>query len=407
MTPAGPVDKAMPAGAVIAERSEDLVRLLADQTGPTEIWLRAKAYAGDFVIARPLALHGERGASLQGSGLGTVLSIEADDITVDNLLVRHSGHRSTTEDAAIRAKGARVHITNVRVEDSQFGITLGPCPHCSIEHSHVQGSLSETELKGDGIKLWESNDATVRNCTVDHVRDVVVWYSRRVLLEGNTVQHSRYGSHFMYAHDAIVRQSHITDNVVGIFVMYSSRMHIDDNVLAGARGAAGIGIGFKESDGVELSGNWVVANTAGVYLDETPRTPAFPVHFTSNVFALNDVALRFHGINEALFFTRNDFHNNTVLAEVDGGGDALGTTFQRNHFSDYVGYDLDGDGIGDVAYEVKRLSGELTDAHPALRFFEGTAAMGLLDAIARAVPVFSSRLLLTDREPAMHGKQQP
>ncbi len=404
-TRAGPVAQAIPAGAVVASDGAALTRMLQDPSGPQEIWLRARRYDGDFVVRRKVALRAAQGAVLQGTGTGTVLAIEADDVTVDNVVVRHSGRRSTSEDAGIRSKGARTQLRNLRVEDTLFGITLGPCPSCVVEHSHVQGLDDERELRGDGIKLWESNDAVIRHCTVDHVRDVVVWYSRRVLLEGNSVRHSRYGSHFMYAHDSIVRDSRITDDVVGIFVMYSSRLHVERNVLAGSHGAAGVGIGFKESDGVQVSGNWIVANTVGTYLDGTPRSPKFPVHFANNLFALNDVALRFHGPSEGLFFAGNDFHEDTVVAEVEGGGDALAASFRGNYFSDYVGYDLDGNGVGDVAYQIKRLSGELTDAHPSLKLFSGTVAMGLVDAIARAMPVFSSRLLLVDSAPKLRAAE--
>jgi nitrous oxidase accessory protein len=235
---------------------------------------------------------------------------------------------------------------------------------------------------------------------VEHVRDVVVWYSRRVLLEGNSVRHSRYGSHFMYAHDAIVRDSHIEDNVVGIFVMYSARMQLERNVLAGARGAAGVGIGFKESDAVRAQDNWIVANTTGVYLDETPRSVDASVFFHGNHLALNDVALRFHGVRESLHFDANAFEHNTTLVDVEGGGDALIAQFEHNYFSDYAGYDLNHDGVGDLAYQVKRLSGDLVAAHPTLAFFHGTAAMSLLDAVATAVPVFASRLLIEDKQPS-------
>jgi hypothetical protein len=59
-----------------------------------------------------------------------------------------------------------------------------------------------------------------------------------------------------------------------------------------------------------------------------------------------------------------------------------------------------------VAYEVKRLSGEITDAHPSLRFFRGTAAMGLVDTIAEAFPTFSQRKLLVDASP-LFDRGQP
>ncbi len=402
---AGPAALAIPPDAVVAEDAAALARLLADPSGPTSIWLRARVYEGDFVVERPLALHGTLGATLRGTGHGTVLSVDANDVTIDNLAIEHSGRRHTTEDGGVHVKGARIRLTRLSVADVLFGISLGPCESCLVERARVEGLADTPELQGDAIKLWESSDSIVRGCVVDHARDVVVWYSRRVLLEDNTVRHSRYGTHFMYAHDSIVRGSVIEDDVVGIFVMYSARLRAEGNVLAGARGAAGVGIGFKESDGVQVKDNWIVANTTGVYLDRTPRSAASPVAFDHNVLALNDVAARFLGAEEGLSFTDNDFRDNVVAAEVEGGGDALSTRFAGNTWSDYVGYDLDHDGRGDVPFQIRRLSGELTDAHPALRFFTGTGAMGLIEVIARAVPVLASHLLLEDRSPrvAMGG----
>jgi nitrous oxidase accessory protein len=201
----------------------------------------------------------------------------------------------------------------------------------------------------------------------------------------------------MYAHDAIVRRSKVEGNVVGIFVMYSARVTIEDNVLAGARGAAGVGLGFKDSDAVVVKNNALVANTTGTYLDNTPRMKDQPVVFEGNRVALNDVGVRLHIAREGIQFTDNDFHQNATLLE----GEALAATFERNHYSDYEGYDLDGDGIGDVPYEVKALSSQLTDQRPALKLFHGTVAMGLVDAVAQAMPVFSTRKLMVDPRPRM------
>jgi nitrous oxidase accessory protein len=402
---AGPIAQRAPTAAIVAASSAELAALLADPSGPRDIWLRAQRYDGDFRVARPLALHGESGAAIRGSGHGTVLAIEADGVSVDNLAISHSGRRQTTEDAGVRAKGAGIELRHLRVEDSLFGVSLGPCPRCVIDHVYVRGLGRDVELKGDGIKLWESDDAIVRDCVVDGARDLVVWYSRRALLERNLVSHSRYGSHFMYAHDSIVRDSRIEDNVVGIFVMYSARMHVERNVLAGARGAAGVGIGFKESDAAVVAGNRIIGNSVGTYLDETPRSEGSLVSFRGNQFALNDVGVRFHGTRPSLAFTGNDFDQNTTLAEVEGGGDALSVTFERNHFSDYAGYDLDGDGVGDVPYQLKRLSGELIASHPALAYFQGTTALAALDALATAMPVFANRLLLEDPRPAWTLKE--
>jgi nitrous oxidase accessory protein len=360
-------------------------------------------YRGDFRIQRPVALRGTWGACVEGSGHGTVIDVHAADVEISNLVVRGSGRRQTTEDAGIKASGARIRLSHLEVVDNLFGVSLLDCRACALEHSVVRGAASP--LEGDGIKLWEADDSVVSDNLVERTRDVVVWYSRRVHLERNLFRHNRYGTHFMYAHDSVVRDSRFIENVVGIFVMYSARLTAERNVLAGARGAAGMGIGFKDSERIALRDNWLVANTTGAYLDRTPRTPSEPVEFRGNVFALNETALRFHSTQSGASFLENDFRHNVRPAAVDGGGDALKMEFRGNHWSDYAGYDLDGDGRGDVPFEVKQLTSAVADAHPALRFFEGTPAVGMMDAVAQAVPVLSIRKMLVDPAPAMKERR--
>lgn len=392
-------DRQPAAGAVVATSFEELATLVRDVAGPKEIELLPQVYRGDLVIERAVAIRGRRGTTLEGSGTSTVVAIHGSDITLENVSVRRSGRRHTAEDSAIKATGERVHIADVDIQDSLFGVSLEACKHCVIERAHIVGFGDDTELRGDGIKLWEAHDSVVRGCVVEHARDLVVWYTRRALVENVTVTGGRYGAHFMYAHDAVVRRSRFERNVVGVFVMYSMRLRVEENVLAGARGAAGIGLGFKDSDGVQVRGNWLVANTVGTYLDNTPRTSSDPVAFDDNLLALNDVAMRLNTSEKGLSFRGNDFHQNAAIIEVDGGGDAMFVEMRANHYSEYEGYDLDDDGIGDVAFEVKALSSELTESRPALKFFHGTASMGLVDVVARAMPMLASHKLLVDPAP--------
>lgn len=402
---AGPRARVGPAGAVFVESFAELQRAVSDVAGPPEIWLRGKTYGGDLVVKRPVAIHGETGATLEGTGTSTVLAIEANDVAFDNVYVRHSGRHSTTNDAGIKATGERIRIADVRIDDALFGVFFQACHSCAVERAYVQGAPDADALRGDAIKLWEANDSVVRGCVVDHARDVVVWYTPRALVEDNVFRFGRYGTHFMFAHDSIARRNHIEGNVVGIFVMYSARLTIENNVLAGSHGAAGFGVGLKESDAVRIHGNWVVGNTTGVYLDRSPRSSDQPVIFEQNVFALNDVALRLHTGGKGLTFHANDFRNDGDTIEVDDADDALASDVRGNHFSDYEGYDLDRDGIGDVPFRVNALSSELADKHPSLRFFHGTTAMQLVDAIAHAVPVLDGHTLLSDPAPLMQAPE--
>lgn len=388
---------------VVARDDAELARMLGDAGGPAFIRLEPREYSGDLKITRSVRLRGSVGTVLRGSGAGTVVTIDGDGVAIEDVIIRGSGDRHTTEDAGVRASGRDVHIRHVLVDGTLFGIRYAQCASCSIERVHVVGRDDLVGLRGDGIKIWESDDVLVRDTLVERSRDVVVWYSRRATIEDLRVTGSRYGTHFMYAHDGVVRRGRFERDLVGVFVMYSGGIRIEDSTLAGARGAAGMGVGFKESDDVTLEDDWLVANTVGLYFDRTPRSPDHPVVLRGDVLALNQVALHLHSSEKGVSVRDCDFRDNLRPVQVDGGGDALGLDVEGNHWTEYEGYDLDGDGRGGVPMQVKKLSSDLKDAHPDLRLLEGTVAMGLVDAVAEAMPMFASQLVLVDASPRMRA----
>lgn len=400
----GPVDRPCPEGGAVARDAAQLTALLAGEE--KEVWIAGKV-TGDFAAKRGLSLHGCERAVLEGTGKGTVLKLQGDDVLVEDLTLQHSGIRTSFEDGALKLEGKRAVVRRVTVRDTLYGIAFEQCHDCRLEDAEISGrpELEENE-RGDAVKLWEAHGSQVRRVYVHGMRDVVVWYSRHVTLEDNRITGGRYGTHFMYAHDSTVRRSVLRGNTVGIFVMYSARVLAEDNELSGARGPAGMGIGFKESDAVTLKRNHIVSNTIGTYLDFTPRDPSQPVLFEGNTIALNGVALRTHSSERGATFAANDFLSNDVLVEIDGNGDARGVEFSGNYWETYAGYDLDRDGVGDVAFQLKQASSSLSDAHPELKFFHGTAAFGLYDAVAIALPSFASRLLLEDLKPAVRPHRE-
>src|SRR5690606_26844345 len=100
-------------------------------------------------------------------------------------------------------------------------------------------------------------------------------------------------------------------------------------------------------------------------------------------------------------FHGNDLRDNTHQVRVGGKGDALGADWQGNHFDDYQGYDLDGDGRGDVAYELRSLASQLTSHHPDLAFFRGTPVLLAAELVGDALPLFAPRTLVRDPSPRM------
>jgi nitrous oxidase accessory protein len=254
--------------------------------------------------------------------------------------------------------------------------------------------------RGDAIRVWESDDVVIAGNRVDTMRDVIVWYSDGVTIAGNSVSESRYGTHLMYAHGVKIAGNRYAHDVVGVFTMYSRGVAVIGNTVADSDGPAGMGLGFKEADEVEVARNRIGSSTTGIFVDTSPLRPDGYARFEANLVAYNGVGARLHGpAGDNLVFRGNSFWENDAAAAVDGGGGVGEARFEGNGWTEYAGYDLDEDGVGDVPFELRRASTDLRKRDPSVAFFSGTLAMDLLDAIASAFPLFAARVTLRDPAP--------
>jgi nitrous oxidase accessory protein len=231
---------------------------------------------------------------------------------------------------------------------------------------------------------------------------MVLWYSSRNRIAGNRVRGGRYGAHLMYSHENEIAGNEFVGNTTGLFVMYSRGVAVHRNVFADSAGAAGIGLGLKESGNVVVRGNLFIHDGVALYVDASPLWPDDRNLFEGNVFRSNGAAVSFLGRARGNRFARNSFGDSRVQVEV-AGGDAREAEWSGNHFDDYAGYDLDGDGTGDLPYELRSLTQDLAADAPSLTFFRGTPALALAEAIGRIVPLLEPRLILSDPAPRMAG----
>lgn len=388
----------IPTGPPRTVRTDDVDVLAALPAGST-VTLVPGVYPGPLHLDRAVTLHGE-GATIEGGS--TVLAITADDVTVTGLAVRGGGADATRGDAGVLVLGDRVRLERIEVSDVLTGIDLRNADDGAVIGCHVTGRADRAlGRRGDGLRVWESDRNQIVGNSLDGVRDLVIWYSEGNTLTENRVTASRYGAHFMHAENSIVRGNHFEGNVVGVFVMYSGGLVLTDNLVAGANGAAGMGLGFKESDDVTATGNRLYGNTTGIYLDGTPHRIGGLAAFRDNTLAYNHAGLRLHGGQTGAEFRGNRFHENTTQVTVDGRADATGTVFERNTWTDYTGYDLDRDGVGDLPYAPRTVTGSLAERRPALAFFANTPAAGLLQLLAEAFPMFAPRPVLVDALPVL------
>ncbi len=393
---------ARPEGCLTVAPSAALQAVL-DDPRVAAVCLTAGTYGGPLRIARAVTLWGPRDAVIHADRPGSTIEVTGAGATLLGFSIDGRGGRFDQADAAVHVASARdVRIEGVMVVNAVFGFVVEQCERVQLVRNTLHGSRDPAiGMRGDTMRLWETKESRIEGNVVLDGRDILVWYSRGNTIVDNRIEGGRYGIHFMYSHDTEVARNQVRRAVVGVFAMYSRGLRIRDNLIGGASGAAGMGIGLKESGNLELIGNRLIRNTAGIYIDSSPLQATDHLRIARNELRLDGRGVVFHASGHRVEIVDNDFVDNDGQIEVDGGGDAQDVTWRDNHFDDYAGYDLDGDGRGDVAYELRSLSNQLTSSHPGLALFRGTLALGLVDAAAHLDPLYQPRAVLTDPSPRM------
>ncbi|MBK7973153.1 MAG: nitrous oxide reductase family maturation protein NosD [Deltaproteobacteria bacterium] len=370
----------------------------------TALCLPPGRYPGTVTVSHPITLWGTPEAVIVSSRVGSTVHLTGSGARLAGFTIDGSGTRFDTVDAALKVTAEDVIVEGLVVENATFGILVERSRRVTVRGNDVVGHSDVAfGLRGDGIRLWETYDSVVEHNRLTDSRDMVVWYSRGNRIEHNLVVRGRYGTHFMYSHDNQVVRNRYVDNVVGVFVMYSRDLNLDGNVLAGSGGAAGMGIGLKESGNVRVTGNALIRDTVGIYVDTSPLNEADHNHFERNAIRFAASAVVFHGRASRNHFTDNSFRDNLTQVECRGGTDARDAEWRGNDFDDYAGYDFDGDGYGDVPYELRSMSANLIGHHPGLAYFRGGLALFAVDTVNHVLPLFHPTTLLIDPRPRMRS----
>ena len=364
-------------------------------------------YQGNVIIEKPLTLIGIDWPIIDGGNQGNVIEINnAPGVTLRGLVIRNSGAKLEKENAGVAVdKSPRLVAENNRLENTLFGIYIKDSANSRIAHNVIGAKDLEVPARGDGIRVWYSENTEVIGNRVDRGRDVVLWYNNGAVIRDNVITNGRYGLHFMYCDDNLIENNRIEGNSVGAFLMYSRRLNLRHNIFANNRGPSGYGIGLKDLDGVEASDNLFSGNRIGMYFDNSPWSVDVSQHFSHNAFVHNDIGLLFTPSVKRNHFSDNSFIDNLEQVGLTGSG-----TFQDNEFtvagrgnfwSDYTGYDTSEDGLGDLPYVSKSLFENMMDQNPELRLFQLSPAQQAVDLAARAFPIFQPKPKFSDTAPLM------
>ncbi|MCP4145940.1 MAG: nitrous oxide reductase family maturation protein NosD [bacterium] len=362
----------------------------------------AGIYSGPVVITSPITIDGDGWVTIDAGGEGTVILIESNGVTLEGLYLKNSGSKHNDIDSGVQVRGNYNVIKECVIENCLFGIDLQQSDHNILRSNHISSQDFSLGQKGDAIRLWYSFHNKVLNNTCKDVRDMVVWYSSDNTIKGNKLSGSRYSLHFMYSKYNLVEDNVYYDNAVGIFLMYSDGIIVRNNSISHANGPTGVGIGFKETSELVIEDNKVLYCASGLYIDVSPYQPDTVNLFNNNLIAYNGIGIRFLNDWQGNIFKGNQISDNLTQVFVGGGMTANRNEWEGNYWSDYNGFDMDEDGIGDKPHEIYAYADRLWRDRPFAQFFKGSPLLEVIDFLERLAPFSDPSLLIRDKVPVMN-----
>ena len=362
----------------------------------------AGIYSGPVIITSPITIDGGGWVTIDAGGEGTVILIESNGVTLKGLYLKNSGSRHNDVDSGVQVRGNYNVIKECVIENCLFGIDLQQSDHNILRSNHISSQDFDLGQKGDAIRLWYSFHNKVLNNTCKDVRDMVVWYSSDNVIKGNRLSGSRYSLHFMYSKYNLVEDNVYYDNAVGIFLMYSDGIIVRNNSISHANGPTGIGIGFKETSELVVENNKILYCASGLYIDVSPYQPDTVNLFNNNLIAYNGIGIRFLNDWHSNIFKGNQISDNLTQIFVGGGMTANRNEWEGNYWSDYTGFDMDEDGVGDTPHEIYAYADRLWRDRPYAQFFKGSPLLEVIDFLERLAPFSDPSLLIRDKAPVMN-----
>lgn len=361
-------------------------------------------YKGKITIDKPLSIIGkENGVIIDGLGEGTVVTINSAYVTLKNLTIQNSGSRHENVDAGVRIENSQQsEISDCIIRDSLFGIDMATTNNSIISNNNISSKSLPLGLRGDGLRIWYSNDNIITKNRLVKSRDMVVWYSHGNQITENYGAHNRYSLHFMYAGKNFVHNNTYEFNSVGIFFMYSKDTIATGNVVKSSLGATGMGIGLKDVSNFTLKDNTVIYNAIGVYVDRSPFEPETHNWIENNHILYNSEAIHFHSLSE-----NNVIKQNAIVGNIEDivndsrGARTHQNEIMNNYWDNYEGFDRNSDNIGDTPHKVYQYADQLWVYNADVKFFYGSPVISLLNFLAKLAPFSEPVFLMEDTQPKL------
>ncbi len=349
-------------------------------------------YEFNIEITKALTIIGENNPIIDGKNKGEIITIQADNVTIDGLTIINVGTSYTTDFAAVRVvKSENFLLQNLKLQKLFFGIYLEKSNNGKVLNNTITGDAVHEYSSGNGIQLWYCRNVEVRGNTIKKVRDgIYLEFSDEILIsDNNSSGNLRYGLHFMFSnHDTYINNI-FANNGAGVAVMFSKFIVMKNNTFKKNWGSASFGLLLKEINDSEISHNTFEENTVGINVEGSNR-----VTYTHNDFKNNGWAIKVRGACYFNVFEKNNFLYNSF--DISYNSRINDNKFNGNYWSNYTGYDLDKNGIGDIPYRPVKLFSYIVNRTPETIILLRSLFIDIIDFSEKVSPVFTPDNLLDE-----------
>lgn len=251
--------------------------------------------------------------------------------------------------------------------------------------------------RGNGVQLYNTTGARIEGNHISFVRDALyVDVSHHAIFRGNKLHHSRYGTHYMNSYYNLWEDNDTYLNRGGLALM-----EVRDQVVRNNRawGNSDHGIMLRTLQDSIIENNVVADNARGFFIYDVEYAT-----LRGNLILRNTVGVHLSAGSTRNKVEGNDFIGNREQVRYVGARDERWGTDSGNYWSNYLGWDRDGNGVGDVPYEANDMVDRLTWRHPTIKLLLASPAVQALRLVGQQFPVLRVPTVV-DPKPRMQPNQ--
>ena len=364
-------------------RPGERIQAAIDRAAPGDtVEVQRGRYTERLRIDKPLTLRGLERPTVSGGDQGDTIRVGAPDVTLEGLIVSDSGASLLKQNAGIYIEpGAhRAKVQHCFLSYNLFGLWIEKADDVQVLHNNITGKRDfDSAQRGNGVQLYNTKGARIIGNEISFVRDALyIDVSHHAVFQKNRMHHSRYGTHYMNSYYNLWEDNDTWDNRGGLALMEVRNQEIRNNR---AWNNSDHGIMLRTLQDATIENNIVMNNGRGLFIYDVEYTK-----IAGNVVADNRIGVHLSGSprNEV---SGNDFIENREQIRYAGTRDIEWGGDQGNYWSNYRGWDRDGDGRGDIPYEANDVVDRLTWRYPSVRLLMASPAVQALRMVGQQFPV--------------------